>query len=245
MASGDNQLHEEREIFSLFAEASGFRIRPESIQNRKPPEPDILCEIVGDGLVAFEMVSLTSSEALRLARGGHDLQRRFEDEICKWPELRANFSDAIIHIDFHQAAPKQRRQGSIKELLDILQNLPVAFEGVIPLRRKSPLSRILNEITIQRGISDGPSFDLIPACEEDRDIVDLISRKLQKENAYRTSYPLELLAYFGWQRPPRMSRLSPLESYLKTNLGKSPFRRVWVYDYFSRRVLYRYPDPAS
>lgn len=243
MASGDNQLHEEQEIFSLFAEASGFQIRPESIQNRKPPEPDILCEIVGDGLVAFEMVSLTSSEALRLARGGHDLQRRFEDEICKWPELRANFSDAIIHIDFHQAAPKQRRQGSIKELLDILQNLPVAFEGVIPLGRKSPLSRILNEITIQRGISDGPSFDLIPAYEEDRVIVGYIGGKLQM--SYITSYPIELLAYFGWQRPPRMSRLSPLESYLKTNLGKSPFRRVWVYDYFSRRVLYRYPDPAS
>ena len=58
MAAADRHGLREKKIFSLFAEACALPVRPESIEKRNPPEPDILCEIKGEGPVAFEMVEL-------------------------------------------------------------------------------------------------------------------------------------------------------------------------------------------
>ncbi len=45
----------ERTIFAECAEIAGLRVREGSAVSRPPPEPDILCEISGEGLVAFEL----------------------------------------------------------------------------------------------------------------------------------------------------------------------------------------------
>jgi len=52
----------EREVFDQFWRVAGLRVVPDSVQNRKPPEPDILCEIEGEGLVAFELVRLIDQD---------------------------------------------------------------------------------------------------------------------------------------------------------------------------------------
>ncbi len=59
-----NQDKEEREraIFAECAEIAGLRVREGSVVSRPPPEPDILCELVGEGLVAFELVEIVDSD---------------------------------------------------------------------------------------------------------------------------------------------------------------------------------------
>jgi hypothetical protein len=47
--------------FAEFAARDGLYVRPGSAVNRRPPEPDILCEVEGEGLVAFELVEIVDS----------------------------------------------------------------------------------------------------------------------------------------------------------------------------------------
>ncbi len=46
--------HDDKElpIFRLFALACGLPIKPDSIEKREPPEPDILCNVTGEGAIA-------------------------------------------------------------------------------------------------------------------------------------------------------------------------------------------------
>ena len=61
----DEKAAYEREIFDQFWPVAGLRVVPDTIQNRAPPEPDILCEIEGDGPVAFELVRLIDQDLAR------------------------------------------------------------------------------------------------------------------------------------------------------------------------------------
>jgi hypothetical protein len=67
----------ERDVFTQFAAVAGLPLIPGSIESRRPPEPDILCELAGSGRVAFELVDLvdeglarTVAEAVRRPDGG-------------------------------------------------------------------------------------------------------------------------------------------------------------------------------
>src|SRR5258708_4015339 len=48
----------ERRVVLGFIPLSGLAIDPESVESRPPPEPDILCVVQGEGLVAFELVEI-------------------------------------------------------------------------------------------------------------------------------------------------------------------------------------------
>ena len=52
------QQNLEIRVFHEFAHCSGLPII--SIENRSPPEPDILCEVMGEGHVAFELKEICS-----------------------------------------------------------------------------------------------------------------------------------------------------------------------------------------
>lgn len=59
-----NREARELKVFLAFAEHAarrGLRVRPGSVVNRPPPEPDVLCEVDGEGRVAFELVEIVDS----------------------------------------------------------------------------------------------------------------------------------------------------------------------------------------
>src|SRR5262249_15325983 len=51
----------ERGVFRRFAATARLDVAPETVQTRRPPEPDIACE-VGGAAVAFELVELVAAE---------------------------------------------------------------------------------------------------------------------------------------------------------------------------------------
>jgi hypothetical protein len=55
----------ERLVFRTFLKVSGLQISPESIESRKPPEPDILCVHESDGKLAFELVGICAEDLAR------------------------------------------------------------------------------------------------------------------------------------------------------------------------------------
>jgi hypothetical protein len=58
MPSEDTKGIRELEIFQDFVKRSALRIDPDSVEKRKPPEPDILCKHFDEGIIAFELVEL-------------------------------------------------------------------------------------------------------------------------------------------------------------------------------------------
>lgn len=73
-AQDDAKAARERDIFMACAEAAGLPVRKGSVESRPPPEPDILCDLEGEGPVAFELAELADAglaevESLAIRRG--------------------------------------------------------------------------------------------------------------------------------------------------------------------------------
>jgi hypothetical protein len=55
----------ERRVFEALAPLIGWQIEPDSLQQPRPPQPDILCGVVGIGLTAVELVALDATDTRR------------------------------------------------------------------------------------------------------------------------------------------------------------------------------------
>jgi hypothetical protein len=65
MNAEEEKAIRERLVFHTFLKSSGLPIRPESIESRMPPEPDILCVHENDGKLAFELVEICAEDVAR------------------------------------------------------------------------------------------------------------------------------------------------------------------------------------
>ena len=60
MSHSDDKASRELRVFHDFAHRCGLSIVPGSIENREPPQPDIYCEIEGEGPMAFELTEFVA-----------------------------------------------------------------------------------------------------------------------------------------------------------------------------------------
>jgi hypothetical protein len=70
MTAGQSNASREMQVFLEFIQKSGLPIERDSIENRTPPEPDILCWHKEQGFVAFELVELCDAEIARIIAEG-------------------------------------------------------------------------------------------------------------------------------------------------------------------------------
>ena len=91
----------ELEVFQEFVERSHLSIVPGSIEGRCPPEPDVLCEVSGEGCVAFELKGITD-EAVEKAIS-HQL---------KWNSSEASYIRSGIPLDDFMRRARNRRYES-------------------------------------------------------------------------------------------------------------------------------------
>lgn len=62
MTAEQTKARREMQIFLEFLEKSGLPVDRDSIENRKPPEPDILCRHKEQEFIAFELAELCEEE---------------------------------------------------------------------------------------------------------------------------------------------------------------------------------------
>ena len=210
-----------------------------------PPESDILCEITGEGSVAFEVVeSIDSSDAQR-TNDGIDLKRRLEEAYnrlspCDKKQLRDKYSDALILVHFDRAAKKRDKVAAVPQVLDWLKQLGASLEGKARPDSASRLARVVRKVRVNRGGFQGPQFDVENVGSLRDTTIDRIRGKRGRK--YETSCPLELLIYFGVQPVlPEEVWLDQVREHLSGHLEASQFRRVWIFDVRRRRVVYAFP----
>jgi len=238
----DRERHgsRERKFFIRFAEVCGLAVQPDSIEKRKPPEPDILCKIKGEGSVAFEMVELIDPDLAQRTYGQIKFQNLFEEAYQSLPvdqhtKLKKHFGNALVHVVFRSNASSRAREHNIPLVLSWLQELEPSFEGTSSPAAQSSVGKVVGKITVSRGDFIGPCFDIEAAGLFADPTLKRIRQKFSM--AYNSSFPVELLAYFELQPVFPDARWVPqLHTFITQHLGDSQFRRVWVYDIQSNKI---------
>ena len=84
----DNSEKQKRElrVFQEFIERSGLAIVSGSIESRNPPEPDMLCNVIGEDCIAFELKEVCDEV---IAKETSDFRRGKSEEL---PYMRLGFS---------------------------------------------------------------------------------------------------------------------------------------------------------
>ena len=108
MSHCSDQSELELRVFAEFVERSNVPVLLDSIESRPPPEPDIRCELRGEGPVAFELKELCDPN---IAKACADLRKSGSED----PQyLRPG--DPVSRIS-KKARSKQYKTGSPVELL--------------------------------------------------------------------------------------------------------------------------------
>lgn len=241
--TSSSQQQEERDVFHRFALARGGEIDVGTIETRSPPEPDILCRVVGERC-AYEMVELVDSDAVRRQRRQVDMQSRLLDaceslEPMARAELDRRAGNASVSLRFAEHASARARDLVVPQVVDLLCRIDPDFSGEIS--PPPPWNGAIESMRVSRPGIVGPGFSVAAAGFLRNPMISRIQTKFGK--TYQSEASSELLAYHHFRRPPipRQFWLEPLTLFLLSHLGSSPFRRVWVFDYHDRRIDLTYP----
>lgn len=243
----DSHAKRELDVFSLFAACSPLRVSMGSIQKRTPPEPDIVCELEGGGGIAFELVELADSIMVKTSADTATHRQCFNDAIAALgrdagPEFRERYGTGFFHFSFREGSSLRTRKKGITEAVKRLARMSRTVSGDVPL----PKEGLPGIEAIMVGLCGvrGPMFDDTKAVNFRDPSKDNIVGKLRR--CYQSQLPVELLAYYDLHPVlPESHWLPRLAADLKQELPPSQFRRVWVFDKNSRRILLVWPDLRS
>lgn len=232
---------EERGIFECFAHAAGLVVRPESIT--QPDPPDILCEIQGLGQVGFELVQLDDQGELQrmkyLGRGAEF----WEEALQEMPhDALERHRAAQINVAFDEQANQAQRRRALKLIADVLRKMPEGVEGALFTDMPEGLKSA--ELRCFRAITDGPLMREVSGFAvtfEPRRVAPVgidFERIQSKIDRYADGWgmPAELLAYARWGMP-FSDQMHEASRFIASRFPGGIFRRGWIYEVTSRRVV--------
>ena len=186
------QAESERALFELFANAVELPIAPGSVESRNPPEPDIRCTLRDVGPQCFELVEIIDSDLAKAV----GIQLKFQDRLAEAALARQikSLSDALVFVSFSKSSTNAQKQQASDILLNVLQQLPSAFQGNIDPAVDAGLGGVVRRIRLTRGNFVGPVFQIDGATSISDPIVERIQEKFAKD--YTTDAPIDLLAYY-------------------------------------------------
>lgn len=235
----------EKRIFSQFAEVCPLPIQSDSIVKRNPPEPDILCQVEGEGTVAFEMVEIIDSGLARRTNEGLRLERLFSKAREKLSnhqrsEIGTRLGDALVLVKFDLTSSARIRTQAVPSVLESLKQINPSFKGEISRESGFQLEKGVKKILIRRGNYDGPIIRVAAAGTHSESTIEAIEEKLNHD--YESSAPIELLAHYERQPPPLPEWMPSLQRFVASCVPNSNFRRVWVLDVSKEEIVLKYPQ---
>ncbi len=229
----------ERAIFRLFARAARLPLRNGSVQSRPEPEPDIRCT-VGGAPVAFELGEVVYSRFAETTFQRQPLRRRFAEGYAKLATpIRSQLEQRLggppaVSVWFPDGTSPGKWQRAIPGILMVLsQRAGEVVDGQsLPVWKIPELKGVVLEMEVRRGTGQRASLHAVELTEVRDQTLDLLKKKFGR--TYRTSAPVELVAYYFSQPPPRRDGwVEEVTSFITQHLGDSPFRRVWLFSHFS------------
>jgi hypothetical protein len=210
-------------VFAEFTSTAGLPIRVDSVESRSPREPDIRCEVIGEGPVAFELGMVVNPALEQATNESANVRRQFQR---LYENLAVDHRAAIerclghppeVFVGFGHDASSGRWRQAVRPILGMLCDMAHArdeyrlCEGDLRFWRVPVLKDLLTDLSVRPSTRNEAvlgACEMVPSIDLTRD---LLRKKF--ESHYQTDAPIELLVYY-----------------------LSPFRRVWFYDHSSRAV---------
>ena len=230
-------------MVGIFAPLCPYGIIPTSIEKRKPPEPDVKCQISDGSWVAFEvteaiddLIAQRNNEAKRLK---NYLKKYLEISPFKY-EFYNKYRNAIIFISPEDRIPRKPfcSEDNINKLLKCLTNLPDEInqlEYVFSGKHKY-------NVEIYRSMVNygHPIFDTYFGSDFNDYIINTIIKKFFRKT-YKTDLSIDLLIHYNIQPGPFQWDVDEAIEFIKNNIKKSRFRRAWIFSTQRNRILGVYP----
>lgn len=229
----------ERLIFQLFAESSDLLSYGDRVENRTPPEPDILLIQSNGSIRAFELVEILDQDYSSLTQRQlatkcdcHDYLKAMQEP--SKTQFMKKYGDANIYIEFEGSLTRRRREQSLQQVFDFLLRLPEEVCGEVSLEGES-VQNLINYLNISRSNLVGPLFDIQSLVWVGDPTKGLIRKKLEK--TYKTSHPISLLAYIETNPMyPDDVWLAELDTFLCDLKNDCQFEFIYVFDCASKTI---------
>ncbi|MBX3424517.1 MAG: hypothetical protein KF688_02450 [Pirellulales bacterium] len=246
----------ELNAFREFAAACPLNLKVDTAENRKPPEPDIRCDTIGDGTIAFELVEADDETDDKAKPGksiaynsvvmkNHTLacaiERAFvqgvkDGEICN-PE---RFFYHSITIRFKDTATKKTCSRAISDILSTLNQHGTGSHSL----KKSQVVSILCEPFPTQGAYKGPMFHVNSNyCPVGIAVVPRIRDKIKK--TYETTLPIHLVVWTYSHAAGIVGLWQKEFSNLIDSEGSGPFECIWVFSRNSNEVILTWSHPSK
>ena len=238
--------HEKKEITILkaFAMVCDLPIRIDTIRKTAPPEPDILCEVTGPGLLGFELVEIIDRNFANMIGKQIDTKKELSDYHSNLPKGKKErfdklYSNALIFPRFQNNCTLRQRKKLFPIIIDHLFTLDANFEGDT-FENTLAYKAKLRGISISRGRFNGPIFDSVAAGSIGDPTVSAISSKFEKK--YESEYPLHLLGYIDLNPMfPEDIWLPKVKEFSMASIHESQFEKVWVFNFQKKEMKFTYP----
>lgn len=236
----DQQTLGELTVFGQFVEVCPLPIRIDSIT--KQESPDVLCEVEGQGQLAFEITEIVDPKLAAPFYSNLTLKGRIWEVFDQLPPAdKAKIVDRNIYIEFNEPLSMGLRERELPNILSWITGVAANFAGDLTI--PGPSQDVVRQVRVWP--AEGPPlFDIRSRGSHTGPPLKAIEAKLSL--AYAEQPPIELLAYYSIQAlddPPLRGWLEQLDALLEERLASSPFRRVWVFDYASKTIDYVRPQP--
>ena len=223
----------ERRTFEALAPLIGWQIVPDSIKQPSPPQPDVLCEVVGHGPLAVELVALDASDTRRRLTNMFTTRAAWEDAISRWPasvrqELQIELRNAYISLNFANEAGSRDRAALLRTVQEFLLG-HAGFSGEIDPEDIGAPQGFHGAKVGRFDVSDGPHISAPSGAYWQPPQVDKITEKLP-DKTYEPVAPLELFAYATHDEPDgAVGSLETIEATVAEHLPASMFQRVHLF----------------
>ena len=246
MKSQDPHGEQELNVFRSFSNVVDLPIIDVSIKKQDESYADIICEVEGEGLVAFELVGLIPEENRHRLGLWFSTVKAIEDKIASLGNeekslFHQNFNSKLIHFFYKDLISIKYRRKSIKRALDHLLTLTPHFEGLTYKR----LDKHLLEISVLKidGF-DGFMIDTSAVGSVGDPTEINILNKVKKH--YQDIHPVELLTYFKTEDVyPENIWTHKVRNIFRNIDNLGPFRRIWFFDETERCIKYVYPEKMN
>ena len=232
----DLQSQDELELFARFLRVRGLDADPTRYSKRSEPEPDILFDDPSEGRIAFEVVEIIDEAWARVRGSTPTLTDGIRRAFQSLPEstksaITTAYRDADIGFHFKPDVSRNRRLRKLPGIFAELAKLPSGTSG--PALDDHPACReILFNLYIHRAQSIlGPHFHASDVTSVGDATVETIQAKIGKAETYRTTAPIELLAYTdanAAELPDGVWQANLAEYFASNPVIR--YRRIWVFN---------------
>ena len=237
-----NKKEKEKYIFGEFKKVSPLDI--ESFENRKSPEPDILCGLKNGEKLAFEMGSATDEKSPH----NEDIikkAKQFLDEYMKQLDEseKVHFEsvfDYTLTLSLNDQATKNNINKAILKIFQKYKNYRRDLRGQI-YHEQDNLPKGIKIIRIEQEKSKSPIRISSALFISSNAVIDRLKDKFGKH--YDTNNPIHLLIHSEFD--PLFFNYTEINTFIEQNINTSPFEKIWLFDWHLNKIVYVFPSTKN